>query len=129
MVRFFACRVSDRQNENVFPVSSLQKLSRIDGGASPRITNMRTNLSAVYDRVFGCTIPTPPNPAPSIEYQAIHPSPAELKNGQLSPANVQQALTEFHRNRFLVLENATSHRSLNHVRERMLASDRLAFCT
>lgn len=77
-------------------------------------------ISAIHNRFFGCTHHALLTPTPPTQHQAIRISDAELKEAQLSPSNLQQALAEFHRNGFLVLENSVSHRSLDHVRERML---------
>jgi ectoine hydroxylase-related dioxygenase (phytanoyl-CoA dioxygenase family) len=47
-------------------------------------------------------------------------SEQERNAAQLSRANVQKSLDEFHRNGFVILENAVGNRSTEHVHERML---------
>jgi hypothetical protein len=50
----------------------------------------------------------------------VRVSEQERNAAQLSRANVQKSLDEFHRNGLVILENAVGNRSIEHVHERML---------
>jgi ectoine hydroxylase-related dioxygenase (phytanoyl-CoA dioxygenase family) len=61
------------------------------------------------------------SPCRSLEIKAISISDGERRSSKLSQENLRHALTEFHQNGLVILENAIDHGALDHVRERMLA--------
>jgi ectoine hydroxylase-related dioxygenase (phytanoyl-CoA dioxygenase family) len=55
-----------------------------------------------------------------LDVKRIRISKEERRSLRLSKQHVQQGLDEFHRNGFVILENAVSHGSLEHIHHRML---------
>ncbi|KAF9883340.1 hypothetical protein FE257_003556 [Aspergillus nanangensis] len=51
---------------------------------------------------------------------SISPSPAEIRNGQLTPQNLETAIRSLHHDGLVVVENAVSHEALDRLNEKMV---------